>query len=195
MAKRIGLFVCWCGSNIGGVIDVPKVVEITKNFPGVAYATDYKYMCSEPGQDTIVKAIKEHNLDRVVVASCTPRLHEPTFRKTIAKAGLNPYMFEMANIREQCTWVHSDDKEGATQKAIALIKRGLAKVSRVEPLFESYIPVTKKALVIGGGIAGMQVAIDIADAGHQVILVEREPTIGGKMAMLDKTFPTLDCSA
>jgi heterodisulfide reductase subunit A len=195
MAKRIGLFVCWCGSNIGGVIDVPKVVEEAKNFPGVAFATDYKYMCSEPGQDTIIKAIKEHNLDRVVVASCSPRLHEPTFRKTLVKAGLNPYMYEMANIREQCTWVHSDDKEGATRKAIALIKRALSKVSKVEPLFESYIPVTKKALVIGGGIAGMQVAIDIADAGHQVILVEREPTIGGKMAMLDKTFPTLDCSA
>jgi len=193
--KRIGLFVCWCGSNIGGVIDVPAVVQEASKFPGVVFATDYKYMCSEPGQDTIVKAIKEHNLDRVVVASCSPRLHEPTFRKTIAKAGLNPYMYEMANIREQCTWVHSDDKEGATKKAIALIKRALAKVAKVEPLFESYIPVTKKALVIGGGIAGMQVAIDIADAGHQVILVEREPTIGGKMAMLDKTFPTLDCSA
>jgi heterodisulfide reductase subunit A len=152
-------------------------------------------MCSEPGQETIIKAIKEHNLDRVVVASCTPRLHEPTFRKTLAKAGLNPYMFEMANIREQCTWVHSDEKENATTKAIALIKRALSKVSKVEPLYESYIPVTKKALVIGGGIAGMQVALDIADSGHEVILVEREPTIGGKMAMLDKTFPTLDCSA
>lgn len=193
--KRIGLFVCWCGSNIGGVIDVPKVVQEASKFPGVVFATDYKYMCSEPGQDTIVKAVKEHNLDRVVVASCTPRLHEPTFRKTLVTAGLNPYMFEMANIREQCTWVHSDDKEGATKKAIALIRRALAKVAKVEPLFESHIPVTKKALVIGGGIAGMQVAIDIADNGHQVILVEREPTIGGKMAMLDKTFPTLDCSA
>jgi heterodisulfide reductase subunit A len=195
MAKRIGLFVCWCGSNIGGVVDVPKVVEGVKNYPGVALATDYKYMCSEPGQNMIIEAIKEHNLDRVVVASCTPRLHEPTFRNTIARAGLNPYMFEMANIREQCSWVHSKDKEGATEKAIALVKRALAKVSKVEPLFESHIPVTKKALVIGGGIAGSQVAIDIADNGYPVILLEREPTIGGKMVKLDKTFPTMDCSA
>ena len=118
MAKRIGLFVCWCGSNIGGVVDVPKVVEGVKNYPGVALATDYKYMCSEPGQNMIIEAIKEHNLDRVVVASCTPRLHEPTFRNTIARAGLNPYMFEMANIREQCSWVHSKDKEGATEKLL-----------------------------------------------------------------------------
>ncbi len=193
--KRIGLFVCWCGSNIGGVVDVPRAVQEASKFPGVVYATDYKYMCSEPGQDTIVQAIKEHKLDRVVVASCSPRLHEPTFRKTVAGAGLNPYMFEMANIREQCAWVHIQEPEKATEKAIVLIKRALAKVSQVEPLFESYIPVTKKALVIGGGIAGMQVAIDIADSGQEVILVEREPTIGGKMAMLDKTFPTLDCSA
>ncbi len=193
--RRIGLFVCWCGSNIGGVVDVPRVVREAGNFPGVVFATDYKYVCSEPGQDIIVKAIGEHKLDRVVVASCSPRLHEPTFRKTIARAGLNPYMFEMANIREQCSWVHPQDPEKATQKAIALVRRALAKVSLVEPLYESYIPVTKRALVIGGGIAGMQVALDIADSGQEVILVEREPTIGGKMAMLDKTFPTLDCSA
>jgi len=193
--RRIGLFVCWCGSNIGGVVDVPRVVREAGNFPGVVFATDYKYVCSEPGQDIIVKAIGEHKLDRVVVASCSPRLHEPTFRKTIARAGLNPYMFEMANIREQCSWVHPHEPEKATQKAIALVRRALAKVSQVEPLYESYIPVTKRALVIGGGIAGMQVALDIADSGQEVILVEREPTIGGKMAMLDKTFPTLDCSA
>jgi heterodisulfide reductase subunit A len=193
--KRIGLFVCWCGSNIGGVVDVPRAVQEAGNFPGVAYATDYKYMCSEPGQDMIVKAIEEHNLDRVVVASCTPMLHEPTFRKTIARAGLNPYMFEMANIREQCSWVHSQEPEKATKKAIALIRRALAKVSKVEPLFESYIPLTKRTLVIGGGIAGIQAAIDIADNGHEVILLEREPTIGGKMVKLDKTFPTMDCSA
>lgn len=193
--RRIGLFVCWCGSNIGGVVDVPRVVQEVGNFPGVVFATDYKYVCSEPGQDIIVKAIGEHKLDRVVVASCSPRLHEPTFRKTIARAGLNPYMFEMTNIREQCSWVHSQEPEKATQKAIALVRRALAKVSQVEPLYESYIPVTKRALVIGGGIAGIQVALDIADSGQEVILVEREPTIGGKMAMLDKTFPTLDCSA
>ncbi|NLJ75829.1 MAG: CoB--CoM heterodisulfide reductase iron-sulfur subunit A family protein [Peptococcaceae bacterium] len=195
MAKRIGLFICWCGSNIGGVVDVPRVVEETKNYPGVAFATDYKYMCSEPGQNLIISKVKEHNLDRVVVASCTPMLHEPTFRKAIARAGLNPYMFDMANIREQCSWVHSNDKEAATQKAIALVKRALAKVSQVEPLFESSIPITKKALVVGAGIAGIQVALDIADSGHEVILLERESTIGGNMVKLDKTFPTMDCSA
>lgn len=193
--QHIGVFVCWCGSNIGAVVDIPRVVEAVSKFPGVAYATDYKYMCSEPGQETIIQAVREYRLDRVVVASCSPRLHEATFRKTLARAGLNPYLLEMANIREQCAWVHQREPEKATQKAIELIRRAVSKVSKLEPLFESIIPVTKRALVIGGGIAGIQTALDIADAGYQVILVEREPTIGGKMAMLDKTFPTLDCSA
>lgn len=193
--KRIGVFVCWCGSNIAGVVDIPRVVQETSKFPGVVFSTDYKYMCSEPGQDTIVRAVNEHRLDRVVVASCSPRLHEPTFRKAIARAGLNPYLLEMANIREQCSWVHSNQPESATDKAIKLIRRAVAKAGRLEPLFESSIPVTRRALVIGGGIAGIQSALDIADAGYEVILVERESTIGGKMAMLDKTFPTLDCSA
>lgn len=193
--QRIGVFVCWCGSNIGAVVDVPRVVKEVSTFPRVVYATDYKYMCSEPGQETIIQAVKEHRLDRVVVASCSPRLHEATFRKTLARAGLNPYLLEMANIREQCAWVHKGEPEKATAKAIDLIRRAVAKVSKLEPLFESTIPVTKRALVIGGGIAGLQTALDIADAGYQVVLVEREPTIGGKMAMLDKTFPTLDCSA
>ncbi|MDQ0287541.1 heterodisulfide reductase subunit A [Desulfofundulus luciae] len=193
--QRIGIFVCWCGLNIGAVVDMSRVVEAVSKFPGVVYATDYKYMCSEPGQETIIQAVREHRLDRVVVASCSPRLHEATFRKTLARAGLNPYLLEMANIREQCAWVHQREPEKATQKAIELIRRAVSKVSKLEPLFESTIPVTKRALVIGGGIAGMQTALDIADAGYQVILVEREPTIGGKMAMLDKTFPTLDCSA
>lgn len=193
--KRIGLFVCWCGSNIGGVIDVPGVAREADSFPGVVYSTDYKYMCSEPGQDLIVQAIREHRLDRVIVASCSPRLHEQTFRKTLARAGLNPYMLEMANIREHCTWVHSQEPDRAYKKAVDLIRRAVAKVARLEPLFESSIHVTKRALVMGGGIAGMQAALDIAEAGHEVILVEREPSIGGKMAMLDKTFPTLDCSA
>lgn len=193
--KRTGLFVCWCGSNIGGVVDVPGIAAKAGKLPGVVYSTDYKYMCSEPGQETIVQAVRDRRLDRVVVASCSPRLHEQTFRKTLARAGLNPYMLEVANIREQCSWVHSREPEKATKKAYELVKRAVAKVARVEPLFESSIHVTKRALVIGGGIAGMQAAIDIAEAGHEVILVEREPTIGGKMAMLDKTFPTLDCSA
>ncbi|SHI72815.1 FAD binding domain-containing protein [Desulfofundulus thermosubterraneus DSM 16057] len=193
--QRIGIFVCWCGLNIGAVVDMSRAVEAVSKFPGVVYATDYKYMCSEPGQEIIIQAVREHRLDRVVVASCSPRLHEATFRKTLARAGLNPYLLEMANIREQCAWVHQREPEKATQKAIELIRRAVSKVSKLEPLFESTIPVTKRALVIGGGIAGMQTALDIADAGYQVILVEREPTIGGKMAMLDKTFPTLDCSA
>lgn len=192
---RIGVFVCWCGSNIGGVVDVPRVAVEAARFPHVAHSVDYKYTCSEPGQKMIVDAIKEHKLDRVVVASCSPRLHEPTFRQTIARAGLNPYLLEMVNIREQCSWVHAKEPDKATAKAIDLVRMAVAKAARLEPLFEGAIPVTKKALVVGGGIAGIQAALDIADAGHKVILVEREPTIGGKMVMLDKTFPTLDCSA
>lgn len=192
---RIGVFICWCGSNIGGVVDVPRVAARAAHFPYVAHSVDYKYTCSEPGQNMIVNAIKEHNLDRVVVASCSPRLHELTFRNTIARAGLNPYLLEMVNIREQCSWVHAKEPEKATAKAIDLVRMAVAKAARLEPLFEDAIPVTKKALVIGGGIAGIQAALDIADAGHKVVLVEREPTIGGKMVMLDKTFPTLDCSA
>lgn len=193
--KRTGVFVCWCGTNIGSVVDVPGVVEKAARLPGVVLSADYKYMCSEPGQETIIKAIKEHRLDRVVVASCSPRLHENTFRKTLERAGLNPFMLEIANIREQCSWVHQGDNERATEKAFDLVRRAVAKAGLVAPLFASSIPVTRRALVIGGGIAGMQAALDIADSGHEVILVERESTIGGKMAMLDKTFPTLDCSA
>lgn len=193
--QRTGVFVCWCGTNIGAVVDISRVVEAVSKFPGVVFATDYKYMCSEPGQETIIQAVREHRLNRVVVASCSPRLHEATFRKTLSRAGLNPYLLEMANIREQCAWVHQKEPEKATQKAIELIRRAVSKVNKLEPLYESTIPITKRALVIGGGIAGLQAALDIADAGYQVILVEREPTIGGKMAMLDKTFPTLDCSA
>jgi heterodisulfide reductase subunit A len=192
--RRIGIFVCHCGTNIASTIDVPKVVEAAQNMPNVVFAMEYKYMCSEPGQGVIKEAIEKHNLNRVVVAACTPRMHEQTFRKTLASAGLNPYLLEVANIREQCSWVHSD-KEKATEKAIDLVRMAAAKVGKNYNLFPSNIPINKRALVIGGGIAGMQVALDIADAGHKVTLVEREATIGGKMAMLDKTFPTLDCSA
>jgi heterodisulfide reductase subunit A len=192
--RRIGIFVCHCGTNIASTIDVPKVVEAAQNMPNVVFAMEYKYMCSEPGQGVIKEAIEKHNLNRVVVAACTPRMHEQTFRKTLASAGLNPYLLEVANIREQCSWVHSD-KEKATEKAIDLVRMAAAKVGKNYDLFPSNIPINKRALVIGGGIAGMQVALDIADAGHKVTLVEREATIGGKMAMLDKTFPTLDCSA
>lgn len=192
--NRIGVFVCWCGSNISSVVNVSQLAAEAANFPGVVFSTDYKYMCSVPGQDLIVQKIKEHQLDKVVLASCSPRLHEPTFRQTLERAGLNPYMLEIANIREQCAWVHSHAKERATEKALALVRRAVAKATDIVPLYEDRIPVTKRALVIGGGIAGIQTALDIADAGHEVILVEREPSIGGKAAMLDKTFPTLDCS-
>lgn len=192
---RVGVFVCWCGSNIGGVIDCPGVAEAAANFPGVVFSTDYKYMCSEPGQQMIVQAVKDHRLDRVVVASCSPRLHEETFRKTLAGAGLNPYLLEMANLREHCAWVHGKEREKAQEKALDLVRRAVGKANLLEPLYPSSIPLTKRCLVIGGGIAGIQTALDVADAGHEVVLVEREPTIGGNMAKLDKTFPTLDCSA
>ncbi len=192
--RRIGVFVCHCGSNIAATVDIEKVVEAAKTFPGVVYAVDNKYTCSEPGQEAIKKAIKDYNLERVVICSCTPRMHENTFQKTIADAGLNPYVLEIANIREQCSWVHTD-KEKATEKAISLCKMAVAKAARNEELFTTTIPIERRALVIGGGIAGMQAALDIADAGYPVTLVEREASIGGKMVMLDKTFPTLDCSA
>lgn len=192
--NRIGVFVCWCGSNISSAVDVSSLAEKAAKLPGVVFSTDYKYMCSVPGQDLIVKTIGEQRLDKVIVASCSPRLHEQTFRKTLERAGLNPYMLEIANIREQCAWVHPQMMDKATEKAYALVRRAVAKITGMEPLYETKIPVTKRALVIGGGIAGMQAALDIAEAGHEVILVEREPSIGGKLAMLDKTFPTLDCS-
>ena len=193
--KRIGVFLCWCGSNIGAVVDVPKVAELTRTLPGVVFVQENKYTCSEPGQVAMVQAIKEHKIEAVVVASCSPRMHLPTFQKAVQTAGLNPYLIEMANLREHCSWVHVAEPERATQKAVELVRKTVAKVARLEPLFESYIPVTKRALVIGGGIAGIQTALDIADSGHQVVIVEKEATIGGRMAQLDKTFPTLDCGA
>lgn len=191
---RVGVFVCWCGSNIAKTVDVYRVAEVAKTFQNVAYATNYKYMCSEPGQNLIKEAIAEHKLDRIVVASCSPRLHEPTFRRCISEAGLNPFFLEMANIREHCSWVH-EDKDEATAKAIDLVAMAVAKAVKNEALFSQQIPLTKKALVIGGGVAGIQSALDIADAGYQVWLVERTPSIGGRMAQYDKTFPTLDCAA
>ena len=191
---RIGVFVCWCGSNIAGTVDVSTVSEAVKNEQGVVFSTNYQYMCSQSGQDIIKNAIRRHNLTGIVVCSCSPRMHEATFRKTAAAAGLNPYMVEIANIREQCSWVHKDMLTG-TQKAIVLTKAAIAKVNLNSPLTPGESPVTKRALVIGGGIAGIQTALDIADAGFPVDIVEAKPTIGGKMAQLDKTFPTLDCAA
>lgn len=191
---RTGVFVCHCGTNIASVVDVKSVAEEAKSFPGVAFATDLKYSCSDLGQKAIRDAIKEHNLDRVVVASCSPRMHEKTFQKCIGMAGLNRYMFEMANIREQCSWVH-DDKDMATEKSKEVVKMAVAKVNRLEPLTPLKSPVEKRALVIGGGISGMQAALDVSRAGYKVTLVEKTPSIGGRMAQLEKTFPTLDCSA
>lgn len=192
---RIGVFVCHCGTNIAGVVDVPRVVEEAKLMPQVVYAVDNKYTCSDPGQAAIRDAVKEHNLNRVVVASCSPRMHENTFRKTVSQAGLNPYLLEMANIREHVSWVHGGEKERATEKAIDMVRVMVSKVARDQELYPRQIELTKRALVIGGGIAGIQTALDIANAGHEVYLVERESTIGGRMSQLDKTFPTLDCSA
>ncbi len=192
--QRIGVFVCWCGSNIAGTVDVEKVSEALKNEPGVVFSTNYQYMCSQAGQDIIKDAIAEHKLTGIVVCSCSPRMHEATFRKTAAAAGLNSYMVEIANIREQCSWVHKDMQSG-TEKAIILGKAAVAKVNLNAPLTPGESPVTKRALVIGGGIAGIQTALDIAEAGFPVDIVEKKPTIGGKMAQLDKTFPTLDCAA
>lgn len=192
--QRIGVFVCWCGSNIAGTVDVKAVSEALKNEPGVVYSENYQYMCSQAGQNMIIDAVKKYNLTGIVVCSCSPRMHEATFRKTAEVAGLNPYMVEIANIREQCSWVHKDMAIG-TEKAIILGKSAIAKVNLNAPLKAGETPVTKRALVIGGGIAGIQTALDIAEAGFPVDIVEIKPTIGGKMAQLDKTFPTLDCAA
>ena len=192
--SRTGVFVCHCGTNIASSLDVYKVVEAAKSIPGVSFAAEYKYMCSEPGQQLILDAIIEHGLKRIVIAACSPRMHETTFRKMLARSNINEYLLEIANIREQDSWVHSDFGK-ATEKAIDLVRMAVAKVGKNEPLKASRIPVTKRALVIGGGIAGIQAALDIADAGHEAVLLEREPSIGGRMVMLDKTFPTLDCSA
>ena len=191
---KIGVFVCWCGSNIAATVDVKRVAEAVKSEPGVVFSTDYQYMCSENGQATIRNAIKEYKLDGIVVCSCSPRMHEATFRRTAEGAGLNPYMVEIANIREQCSWIHKDMPEG-TEKAIILARAAIAKVQRNAPLVAGSSPVTKRALVIGGGIAGIQTALDVAEAGYEVDIVEKSPTIGGRMAQLDKTFPTLDCAA
>jgi heterodisulfide reductase subunit A len=192
MAK-IGVFTCWCGENIARHIDVEKVSKAVESLPGVHCSMHYRYMCSEPGQSLIIDQIKSLGLTGIVVASCSPHMHLKTFRAAAQKAGVNPYLVEMANIREHCSWVHSN-KEEATAKAVELIRMAVEKLRYSRPLEPIKVPITKKALVIGGGVAGIQAALDIANAGHEVILVEKEPSIGGKMAGLSETFPTLDCS-
>jgi len=191
--KRIGLFVCHCGVNIAGVVDVEKVAQVLKDYPGVTFSTDYVYMCSDPGQQMIIDTIKEKHLDGIIVAACSPTLHEKTFQEAARLAGLNPYQIEIANIREQDSWVHTD-KEKATKKAIKIVKSHVAKARQNENLDPIKVDVTRRALVIGGGVSGLQAAMDIADHGYEVILVEKNPSIGGKMIQLSETFPTLDCS-
>jgi heterodisulfide reductase subunit A len=191
--SKVGVFVCHCGENISATVDCAKVAETAGNYDGVAFSVDYKYMCSDPGQNLIKSAIKEKGLTGVVVASCSPRMHEPTFRKACAEAGLNPFMCEMANLREHCSWVH-EKGEATTEKAIDLVRILVEKVKYNHSLSEIKVPVTKTALVIGGGIAGIQASLDIANTGHKVILIEKDPSIGGHMSQLSETFPTLDCS-
>jgi len=191
---KIGVYVCHCGINIGSVVDVPAVVEHALSLPGVAVAREYTYMCSDPGQNLVKDDIKNEGLNRVIIASCSPRMHEPTFRKTLKEAGLNPYFLEMANIREQVSWVH-EDHAAATEKAKKLVEAAVAKALLLEALEEKEVDVIPSCLVIGAGIAGIQAALDIADAGFKVYVVEKTPSVGGHMSQLDKTFPTLDCSA
>ena len=192
---RVGVFVCHCGTNIAGVVDVKDVAKYAgEKINDVVYAVDSKYMCSEPGQKEVTEAIDEHNLNRIVVAACSPRMHEPTFKRAAQRAGLNPYFVDMANIREHCSWVHIHDREAATEKAKDLVRSAVGRSRMLEPQEEKVFPVSDAALVIGAGVAGIQTALELADGGHQVYLVEKEPSIGGIMAALDKTFPTMDCS-
>ncbi|MHA1198622.1 MAG: FAD-dependent oxidoreductase, partial [Candidatus Heimdallarchaeaceae archaeon] len=191
---KVGVYVCECGINIAATVDVPQVAEVAKDFPNVAISRYYKYMCSDPGQVLIKSDIEKLQLDRIVVASCSPRMHEPTFRAVLEEKDMNPYCLEMVNIREQDSWVHKD-KEIGTEKAIALVRSGVLKASLLQPLDKKKVGVTPTAMVIGGGIAGIQTALDIGNMGYQTYLVEKSPSIGGRMAQLDKTFPTLDCSA
>ncbi len=191
---KVGVFVCHCGTNIAGTVDVERVAEAARTMEGVAYATTCKYACSDPGQKDIVTAVAEHKLDRVVVAACSPRMHEPTFRNCLVTAGLNPAVLEMANVREGCSWVHLREPDRATAKATDLVRMAVAKSRLLEPLTERRFPVRNSAVVIGGGIAGIQAALDIADSGRKVYLVEKSPCLGGTMAQLNKTYPTMDCA-
>ena len=191
---RIGVYVCRCGLNIAQTVNCVQVAERAAGLDDVVVSKEMPYACSEPGQQAIKEDILEHGLGRIVVASCSPRLHEPTFRQMMQSAGLNPYLLEMANLREQCSWVHIKEPEAATQKAFDLVQMAVARVRLLRPLVEETLPLTKRTLVIGGGVAGIQAALDLADNGYEVVLVEKNPSIGGTMAQLDKTFPTMDCS-
>lgn len=191
---RIGVYICHCGSNIAGTVDCEGVARWAGELDGVTVARNYEFMCSSLGQEMIKDDIRELELDRVVVAACTPRMHEPTFQRAVAEAGLNPYYFEQANVREQCSWVH-DDRDEATAKARALVAAAVSRVRHHQPLSANRVPINPATLVVGAGITGIQAALELANADYPVYLVEREPAIGGRMAQLDETFPTLDCSA
>jgi heterodisulfide reductase subunit A2 len=191
--KKIGVFVCHCGINIAATVDIDTVIKELKDYPGIAYIDEYKYMCSDPGQDMVKQKVLEHGLDGVVIAACSPTLHENTFRLAARSVGMNPYNAEMANIREQCSWVHKDKVIG-TAKAITIIRAMVEKALQNESLEPIKVPITRRALVIGGGVAGIQAALNIADSGYKTVMVERSPSIGGRMAQLSETFPTLDCS-
>jgi len=191
---RIGVFVCDCGLNIAGAVDCGAVTEYAETLPDVVCAVRNKYTCADPGQNEIKDAVREHKLNRVVVASCSPRQHEPTFRQCVLEAGLNPYLMEMANLREHCSWVHPGDWDGATAKAKDLVASAVARARFLQEQEELGVPVTARALVIGGGVAGIEAALELADQGHEVTLVEKQASIGGIMAQLDKTYPTMDCS-
>lgn len=191
---RVGVYVCHCGFNIAKVVNCSAVVDGVQGMDDVVVARELPYACSEPGQQAIKQDIDQLGLNRIVVASCSPRLHETTFRQMMQDAGLNPFLLEMANLREQCSWVHMHDPQAATKKATDLARMAVARVRRLDPLYAQRVPLTKKTLVIGGGVAGIQAALDLADSGYEVILVEKRPSIGGMMAQLDKTFPTMDCS-
>ena len=190
---KIGVFVCDCGMNIAGTIDNDAVVDFAASLPGVVYSARSRYTCSDPGQNEIKRVVQEKKLNRVVVAACTPKLHEPTFRACVAEAGLNKYLLEMVNLREHVSWVHQRDPVGATAKALDLVSSAVARARHLEILEEQTFPVTRHALVIGGGVAGIQAALDLADAGNRVTIVEKEPSLGGTMPKLAKTYPTMDC--
>jgi heterodisulfide reductase subunit A len=191
---KIGVYICHCGSNIAGMVDCEGVAQWAERLDGVAISRDYEFMCSSLGQDMIKDDIRELGLNRVVVACCTPRMHEPTFQRAVGEAGLNPYYFEQANIREQCSWVHQDQGK-ATEKAKALVAAAVSRVRHHQSLSANIVPIHPATLVVGAGITGIQAALELANANYPVYLVEREPSIGGRMAQLDETFPTLDCSA
>lgn len=191
---RTGVFVCECGRNIAATVDCQEVSRYATTLPGVVNSTVIRYTCADPGQQEVQKQIVELGLNRVVIACCSPSMHETTFRHCVSQVGMNPYLLDIANIREHCSWVHIHDWDGSTRKAKDLVKMSVARAANQEAQEELEVPVTKAALVIGGGIAGIQASLDLADAGHQVYLVEKEPSIGGTMAKLDKTFPTMDCS-